>query len=101
MRSDLRFALRGLWKNKSFTAIALTALALGIGANTALYSVVNRVLLRPLPFPDPDRLAVVWTHDDRLADGRTPVTPADYQEWRARSRSFQGMAAARDAAFNL
>jgi putative ABC transport system permease protein len=98
---DVRFALRMLWKQKSFTLLALAALALGIGANSALFSVVNVVLLRPLPFANPDRLVMVWTMDPRLRDGRTPVAPADFDDWRAQTRSFSQLAASSDAVFNL
>ena len=88
MLNDLRHSLRSLLKSPGFTALAILALALGIGANTAIFSVVNGVLLQPLAYADPDRLVVI------LHDGKYPVAPADYLDWRKQSRSFDGMAAA-------
>jgi predicted permease len=87
---DIRFALRMLRKNPGFTAVAILTLALGIGANTAIFSLVNGVLLRPLPYRDPDRLTMVWEKND---DG-TPenVGFATYVEWRAQNKSFQDLA---------
>ena len=85
---DVRYGLRQLRRAPGFAAVAIVTLALGIGANTAILSVVNAILLRPLPYADPDRLVVV------LHEGRQPVSPANFLDWRARSRSFQSMGAA-------
>jgi putative ABC transport system permease protein len=85
---ELRFAARALKKTPAFTLTAAIALALGIGATTAMLSVLNAVLLRPLPYADADRLVVV------LHQGRNPVAPANFIDWRAQTRSFSDMAAA-------
>src|SRR5687767_766157 len=82
---DLQYGFRTLVKRPGFTAIALLALAIGIGANTSIFSVVNAVLLRPLDYKDPDRL--VWiTKDDTMP-------PADYLDYRSQNSSFENMAA--------
>lgn len=88
---DLRFGLRMLRKNSGFTAVAVLTLALGIGANTAIFSVVNAVLLRSLPFAEADQLVMIW---ETQPDVRGPVgTYPDFLDWRAGAQSFQGMAA--------
>ena len=85
---DLKFGARTLLKNRGFTFVAVLTLAVGIGANTAIFSVVNAVLLRPLPYRDPARLVTV------LHDGWKPVAPANFLDWREQSRSFESVAAA-------
>ncbi|HEX8184768.1 MAG TPA: ABC transporter permease [Blastocatellia bacterium] len=85
---DLRFGIRTLLKNRGFTAVAVIALALGIGANTAIFSVVNAVLLRPLPYQDAGQIMTV------MYEGRMPVAPADYFDWKEQNRVFEHMAAA-------
>jgi putative ABC transport system permease protein len=88
---DLRFAIRMLLKTPAFTLLAVAALALGIGANTAIFSVVDAVLLRELPFRDPDRLAAIW--ESKPANERNVVNPTNFLRWRERAQSFESMAA--------
>jgi predicted permease len=90
---DLRFGVRMLRKDPSFTAIAVLTLALGIGANTAIFSVVNAVLLRPLPFPQAERLVLVWATDAEGGRTEDVATYPNFEDWKASSRSFEGMAA--------
>lgn len=86
---DLRLGARQLRRNPGFTAVAVLALALGIGANTALFSLVEGVLLRPLPYPGADRVAVVTLHFAPQNNPRGPLSLADYLDWRAANRSFE------------
>ena len=87
---DFRFGLRMLRKNPGFSLIATLTLALGIGANTAIFSVINGVLMRPLPFAEADQLVMIW---ETRPDVRDPVgTYPDFLDWRAQTQSFQGMA---------
>src|SRR5215831_1983733 len=89
---DIRYGLRGLWKRPGFTVVALITLALGIGANTAIFSLINAVLIRPLPFRDPDRL--VWTWGNiRNGGNRASVSPLDYLDYRQRNTTFEEFAA--------
>lgn len=88
---DLRYGFRSLLKRPGFTAIALVALALGIGANTAIFSLVNAVVLQPLPYSDPDRLVWVW---GKFSGGnRASVAPADFLDFRAQNKTFEQLAA--------
>jgi predicted permease len=95
--NDLRFALRQLRRNPGFAAIAVVALALGIGANTAIFSVFNAVLLRPLPYRAPDRLVQIWERNEKLDVGipLIPTSAANFADWRAQSTSFEGLGAFR------
>jgi putative ABC transport system permease protein len=89
---DLRFALRMMRKNLAFTGLALAALALGIGATTAIFSVVNAVLLKPLPFPDPNRLVMIWENPPNSTHNNV-VQTGNFLTWRERNHSFQDIAA--------
>ena len=92
--NDLRFAIRQLIKSPGFTVIAVITLALGIGANSAIFSVIDTVLLRPLAFPHPDQLVMVWSNN--LTDepnGRYTSSFPNFHDYRARSQSFTAMAA--------
>src|SRR6059058_6286626 len=92
---DLRYGLRILAKTRSFTAIAIVTLALGIGANTAIFSIVNAVLLRPLPYLDSDRLVQVASTQRHLERWYDWVSYPDFVDWRTENRVFEDMAAYR------
>jgi len=89
---DIRYALRSFWKRPGFTIIALIALALGIGANTAIFSLVNAVLVQPLPFPEPDRLVWVWNNTPG-GGNRASVAPLEFLDYRAQNKTFEELAA--------
>jgi putative ABC transport system permease protein len=92
---DLRLALRGLRRRPGFAAAVVATLALGIGGNVALFSVVDGVLLKPLPYPDPDRLVIVWENDRIRGTDREGASAPDYLDLVEQSRSFETMAARR------
>jgi putative ABC transport system permease protein len=87
---DLRYAFRTIEKNPGFSLVAMFALALGIGANTAIFSVVNALLLRPLPYAEPERVVMVWESSPRGAL-QNVVAPADYLDWKAQNHVFDAM----------
>jgi predicted permease len=98
---DLRYGARRLRKNPGFTAVAVITLALGIGANTAIFSVVNSVLLRPLPFSQPERLTMIWNKGVEAAGGdRTPLAVGDLLDLRSQTQSFQSVDAFQGAFYN-
>jgi putative ABC transport system permease protein len=98
---DIRYGVRGLWKRPGFTAIAVLTLALGIGANTAIFNVVNAVLLRPLEFRDPDRLMMLWEDATFAGFPRNTPAPANYVDWKTQTQSFEDIAATAESTFNL
>jgi putative ABC transport system permease protein len=99
LRQNLRYALRQLRSQPGFTAVVLFTLALGIGANTAMFSVVDAVLLRPLPYPQANRLVLLQGHKEGIGDEAASVP--DYLDWKAQSRSFTEMTAVAGASLNL
>jgi putative ABC transport system permease protein len=98
---DLRFGARMLLKKPGFTLIAVITLALGIGANTAIFSVVNAVLLRPLPYPAPEQLVVVQEMDVARGAADIGASMPDYREWEKRNRSFSHIAAYSTNSYNI
>src|SRR5262249_28636731 len=93
LRQDLRYAVRTLGKSPGFLSGAVFAVALGIGANTALFSVINAVLLEPLPYRESERLMVVWEKRQKEGTRTNGVVPADYFDWRAQNRVFSSLTA--------
>src|SRR5216684_2659084 len=90
---DLRYGARLFWRSPGFSIVAILTLALGIGANTAIFSVVNAVLLKPLPYPEPDRLVHIWEGKAGGGASKNVVEPFNFLDWRERNRSFEKMAA--------
>jgi len=101
MFQDLRYGARMLFKQPGFTVVAVITLALGIGANSAIFSVVNSLLLRPLPFKAPDRLFQVWEANIKRGRTRMPVSYPNFADWRDQNHVFEQMAAYSDETFNL
>ena len=99
LTQDIRFALRTFRKNPGFTAVALLTLALGIGANTAIFSVVNAVLIRALPYEQPESLVVLWGNVQRAVVERRGASYPDAADWRAQNRSFEDLAVYSDETY--
>lgn len=96
LMQDIRFAIRMLMKEPGFTAVAVLTLALGIGANTAIFSVVNTVLLAPLAYKDPGRLVMIWGNTPQEGSEGSPVSPAVFATWKAENHVFEEMAGSSD-----
>src|SRR5438093_482057 len=88
---DLRYSIRTLLKSPGFTTVTVLTLALGIGANTAVFSVLDTVLLKPFPYRDPENLVVLW---ERLQGDRNSVSATNFMDWKSRNQVFEEMAAA-------
>ena len=99
MKQDLKYALRIILKNPFLAAVAVLTLALGIGANTAIFSVLNAVVLRPLPYADPERLVMIW--ETVPGNDKRSVAPGNYNDWRSQNGTFSDMAATFYGNFNL
>src|SRR3989440_6925214 len=99
--NDLRYVLRQLAKSPGFTAVAILTLALGIGANTAVFSLINALLVRPLPYQQPSRLVLIWERFATLGLDRIPVSPAEYLDLEKQFQSSTGLAAFTFQRFNL
>src|SRR5207249_10272897 len=91
---DLRYGIRMLAKNPGFTAVAVVTLALGIGANTAIFSVVNAILLRPLPYKEAERLVVIWETEPSGPGNLYPDAGPDLEDWRKQNEAYESLAAA-------
>ena len=98
---DAGYALRMARRDPGFTVVAVLTLALGIGANTAIFSVVNTVLLKPLSYNDPDRLVFVWERNEAIGKARDGVAPRNFQDWKAQNTVFKQLAAYRIAGYTL
>jgi len=99
LMQDLRYGLRILRKNPGFTLVTALMLALGIGADTAMFSVIDSVMLRPLPYQNPNRLVIVWEKPPK--DQRNDASAANFLDWRDQSRSFEHLAAVTYSSFNI
>jgi putative ABC transport system permease protein len=98
LTQDVRYAVRALAQRPGFTVVAMLTIGLGVGANTAIFSVVNAMLLQPLPYPDADRLVILWTNSGA---GNSPAAWPEYVDWRSQSRSFEEMAVWRPQSVSL
>ena len=101
MTRDILYALRGLFRQPLFSAVAILTLALGIGANTAIFTVTNAVLLRPLPYPHPERLMMLWTHNPRQGFDKDVSPYPNFEEWRRTSQTFERMSGYAAPSFSL
>ena len=93
LRRDLRYALRTFVRSPGFSLVALATIAIGVGANTAIFSIVNAVLLKPLPYPRADELVLVSQSNRQTKQTLGDATPANFLDWRVRNHTFTGMAA--------
>src|SRR5215831_18927816 len=98
---DLRYGARMLWKSPGFTLIAVITLALGIGANTAIFSVIDALMLRPLPFREPDKLFQVWESNVKLGQNEGSASYPNFADWRDRNQVFEQIAIYNSGTYNM
>ena len=98
---DIRYGITSLLKHPSFTIVVVAVLALGIGVNSAIFSVVNGVLLRPLPYRDSDQLVMIWGNFQKLSIERLTAKSAEFEDYRAQGQVFEQVAAFENVSFNL
>ncbi|MBV9502927.1 MAG: ABC transporter permease [Acidobacteriaceae bacterium] len=101
LAKDLRYSVRSIRKNPGFAATAILTLALGIGANTAIFSIMDAVLLRPLPYPRPDRLIRIWQSEPKMSARRLGTAPPEFVAYRDRTRMFSSLAGYQEASFDV
>src|SRR5215469_2142647 len=99
--ADVRHSLRLLHRSPGFAAAVIVILALGIGANSALFTALDRTVIRPLPYANPDRLTVLWEDFSAFGVPRQRVSPGTFVDWKKRAKAFDEIAAYRYRAFNL
>src|SRR3979411_984917 len=99
--ADLRYAVRLLSRAPGFSLAVVVILALGIGSNTAIFTVLDKTVIRPLPYRDPDRLAMLWEDFSAFGVPKQRVSPATFLDWKKRTHVFQEVAAYRASSFNL
>src|SRR5438270_2383740 len=98
---DIRYGLRLLRKSPGFAVVAILTLGIGIGANTAIFSTVNALLIRALPYADPDRVVMIWEDAHEAGFPRNTPAPGNYADWARLNRSFEAVAATRGASANF
>src|SRR5918997_2045162 len=98
---DIRYGFRVLWKKPGFTLVAVVALALGIGANTTVFSIVDALLLRPFNVREPERIFMVWEQNLKAGNERGSVAPANYYDVRAESQTLENVSAFFNNSYNL
>src|SRR5438094_5442444 len=101
MNKDLLYGARMLLKSPALTALAVLSLAIGIGANTAIFSVIDATLLHPVAYPDPDRVVLLWSHVPKLKLDEFASSVPDFVDWRRQTRAFQSLAAVHFRGVNI